>query len=210
MDIKIAPSILSANFGKLNEEIDSLEGYCEWIHIDVMDGHFVSNITIGPAVVKYIDTPLFKDCHLMIENPEKYVADFAQAGVNSITVHFEVFKNANAVIEIISQIRSLGCRAAISVKPKTKIEVLEPFLDLVDMVLVMSVEPGFGGQKFMMNVLPKIKWVRERRPWMDIEVDGGIDAETGHLAKEAGANILVSGNYIFSAQDRAEAIKSLR
>jgi len=207
MKIKIAPSILSADFGKLNEEIASVEKYADLLHVDVMDGHFVPNITIGAPVVKWFKTKLPLDCHLMIANPERFIPDFVKAGAWSITVHQEVCKHLNRVIQ---QIKSFKVRAAVSINPATPIEMIEEVLDDVDMVLVMSVNPGFGGQKFIENSLGKIAALRELAPKLDIEVDGGIDAETAKLCIEAGANILVSGSYIFGAKNRGKAIKSLR
>lgn len=207
MKIKIAPSILSADFGKLNEEIASVEPYVELLHVDVMDGHFVPNITIGAPVVKCIKTKLPMDLHLMIEHPEKYVEDFAKAGAASITVHQETCKDLHKVLR---QIKSLGVKAAVSINPETPFEKIKGVLDEVDMVLIMSVHPGFGGQKFIETALDKIKELRKMKPDLDIEVDGGINAETAKKCVEAGANILVAGSYIFGAKDRRQAIESLR
>jgi ribulose-phosphate 3-epimerase len=207
MKVKIAPSILSADFGKINEEIALVEPYVDWIHVDVMDGHFVPNITIGPCVVKALKTKLPLDCHLMIENPGKYVEDFVKAGVSSLTVHQEVVPHLHSVVQ---QIKDLGVKAGVSINPATPVDTLKDVLDDVDLVLIMSVNPGFGGQKFMPVALEKIKWLKERKPDLDIEVDGGINDETAAQCIEAGANVLVSGSYIFKAEDRIKAIESLR
>ncbi len=207
MKTKIAPSILSADFGRLNEEIASVESYVDLLHVDVMDGHFVPNITIGAPVVKCIKSKLPLDLHLMIEHPERYVEDFVKAGAASITVHQEACKHLHRVIQ---QIKSLGVKAAVSINPATPLEMIREVLDDVDMVLIMSVNPGFGGQKFIEGALGKIAELRKLKPTLDIEVDGGINAETGKKCVEAGANILVAGSYIFGAGDRKLAIESLR
>lgn len=205
--IKIAPSILSADFGKLNEDIASIEPFCDWVHVDVMDGHFVPNITIGAPVVKKIKTGLLMDCHLMIENPEKYVDDFCKAGADLITVHSEATEDLAGLIK---QIKDAGCKVGVSIKPKTSVDEILPYLGDLDVVLVMSVEPGFGGQSFMENSLDKIRMLRKLEPNLDIEVDGGINAETAKQVILAGANVLVSGSYIFGAEDREAAILSLK
>jgi ribulose-phosphate 3-epimerase len=207
MKIKIAPSILSADFGKLNEEIASVEPYVDMLHVDVMDGHFVPNITIGAPVVVCIKTKLPLDLHLMIEHPERYVEDFVKAGAASITVHQEACKHLHRVIQ---QIKSLGVKAAVSINPATPLEMIEEVLDDVDMVLIMSVNPGFGGQKFIDHVLAKVRELRKLKPDLDIEIDGGVNAETAKLCIEAGANILVAGSYIFGAKDRKAVIDALR
>lgn len=215
MKIKIAPSILSADFGKLNEEIASVEPYVDLLHVDVMDGHFVPNITIGPPVVASIKTKLPMDLHLMIEHPERYVEDFVKAATAnglqkkdvSITVHQEACRHLHRVIQ---QIKLLGVKAAVSINPATPLEMIEEVLDDVDMVLIMSVNPGFGGQKFIDHVLAKVRELRKLKPDLDIEIDGGVNAETAKLCAEAGANILVAGSYIFGAKDRKAAIDSLR
>ncbi len=217
-NIKIAPSILSADFGKLNEEIASVEPYVDLLHVDVMDGHFVPNITIGAPVVRSLKTQLPLDLHLMIEHPEKYLQDFVKAAAEagctgknlSITVHQEACKN---LPEVVRQIRSFGVKAAVSINPATPVSAIADVLDDVDMVLVMSVNPGFGGQKFIESALEKIAAFRKLKPNLDIEVDGGINAETAKRCVEAGANILVAGSYIFGPQspaDRKKAIESLR
>jgi ribulose-phosphate 3-epimerase len=205
--IKIAPSILSSDFGRLNEEIASVEPYADLLHVDVMDGHFVPNITIGAPVVKWIKTKLPIECHLMIENPEKFIADFARAGAAVITVHEEVCPDLKKVFDLI---RSLGVKCGVSINPETPVEKIKDVVQMVDMVLIMSVHPGFGGQKFLDSALDKIKAVRAWASGVDISVDGGINAETGKLCVEAGANILVAGSYIFGAADRKKAIEGLR
>jgi ribulose-phosphate 3-epimerase len=207
LPLKIAPSILSADFGKLNEEIASVEPFADLLHVDVMDGHFVPNITIGPPVVKMIKTKLPLDVHLMIENPERYIEDFVKAGAAGITVHEEACNHLHRVIQ---QIKSLGVKAAVSVNPATPIEHVFEILDELDMVLIMSVNPGFGGQDFISSVLPKVRRLREEKPDIDIEMDGGISDKTVAMCVEAGANVLVSGSYIFKSVNREQAIKSLR
>jgi len=207
MKIQIAPSILSADFGKLNEDISTVEDYVDYIHMDVMDGHFVPNLTFGAPVVKCIKSKKPMDVHLMIESPMEYIDDFAKAGAGVLTFHYEAVENPHVLINMIKE---RGIRAGMSVKPGTDIKVLEEFLPELDWVLVMSVEPGFGGQSFMPSALDKIKWLREKAPKLDIAVDGGINEETGKLCREAGANVLIAGSYIFKAKDRVAAIKALR
>ncbi len=210
MDIRISPSVLSADFSDLGSAVEKL-GRCgaDMIHIDVMDGHFVPNITIGAPVVKAIRrcTDLDFDVHLMISDPLFYAEDFAKAGADIITFHPE---SPAPVKETIDRIRSLGCRVGLSIKPKSSTDILLPYLDMIDLVLVMTVEPGFGGQKFMADMLPKIRELRKLKPDMDISVDGGIDADTAPLAVEAGANILVSGSYLFRQEDMSGAIMRLK
>jgi len=206
-DLKIAPSILSADFGRLNEEIASIADFSDWCHIDVMDGHFVPNLTFGAPVVKCIDTPLVKDCHLMIENPESFIEEYAKAGADMITIHAEAVNDLPAII---AQIKALGCKAGVSIKPGTEVSAIESVLPELDVVLIMSVEPGFGGQGFMENCIPKIEQIRAGYPELDICVDGGINAETAKRVVAAGANALVAGSFIFGADDRIEAIKELR
>jgi len=205
--IKIAPSILSADFARLNEEIASVEPYADLLHVDVMDGHFVPNITIGAPVVKWIKTKLPIECHLMTTNPEKFIPDFAKAGANIITVHQEVCADIEKIFDLI---RSLGVKCGISINPETPVEKIKDVVRTADQVLIMSVHPGFGGQKFIDSALDKIRLVREWSSDVDIAVDGGINAETGKLCVEAGANVLVAGSYIFGADDRRKAIERLR
>lgn len=215
MKIQIAPSILSADFGKLNAEIATVEPYVDLLHVDIMDGHFVPNITMGPPIVKNIQTKLPVDLHLMIEHPEMYIEEFVKAATANglpkekvgVTVHQEACKHLHRVIQLI---KSLGVKAAVSINPATPVEMIRDILGDLDMVLIMSVNPGFGGQKFIPVALEKIREIRKLKPDLDIEVDGGINAETAKLCIEAGANILVAGSYIFGAEDRKKAIESLR
>lgn len=206
--ILIAPSILSADFGRLNEEIASVEPYCDWISVDVMDGHFVPNITVGMPVLKCIQTKLPIECHLMIEHPEKYIEEFAKNGANVISVHVETL--GDQAETILKRIRELGCKASLAIKPATSVESIEALLPFMDGAVVMSVEPGFGGQKFMPEALDKVRWLRAKKPELDIIVDGGVNAETAALCRDAGANVLVAGSYVFGAVDRKAAIESLR
>lgn len=205
--IQIAPSILSADFGRLNEDIKTVEAYCDLLHVDVMDGHFVPNLTFGAPVVSCIKTKLPLSCHLMIANPQDFLEDFVKAGAATITFHQEVVKDMSALIK---KIHLLGVRAGVSINPETPVSTLARVLDEADEVLVMSVHPGFGGQKFIESALEKIAWVRARKSDLDIAVDGGIDNVTAPKVVQAGANILVSGSYIFNSKDRKKAIASLR
>ncbi len=214
MDIKISASILSADFGRLADELRRAEAAgCDMIHFDVMDGHFVPNLSYGVPVLKsirkYCSLPF--DVHLMITDPLDYIDAFADAGADHITFHEEISEDPR---EVIKKIRSRGITAGISVKPNTPVESVYELIDLLDMVLVMTVEPGFGGQGFISHTLDKISALRreiERRGLKtDIEVDGGIDASTSVLVKNAGANVLVSGSYLFKAKDMAAAAKALR
>ncbi len=209
--ILVAPSILSADFANLQADISRIEeGGANWVHIDVMDGHFVPNLTIGAPVVKSLrkTTTLPFDVHLMIESPWLYIGDFAKAGSDIITIHQEAcVKNLS---EVIAQIKSYGIKAGVSIKPNTSVDAIKDVLKDVDLVLIMSVEPGFGGQSFMANSLPKIKEIRSLAPNLYIEVDGGINAETAKLVTQAGANVLVAGSSVYGASDIKSAIESLR
>ncbi len=209
--IIIAPSILSSDFANLESEIKKLEkNGADWIHVDVMDGHFVPNLTIGAPVVKALRrvTNIPLDVHLMIENPEKYIKDFALAGSDIITFHYEASKNN--VNEIIDLIRSYGKKVGLSIKPKTKVSEIEKYIKDVDLVLIMTVEPGFGGQKFMPDCAEKIKEIKNISMQVIVEVDGGINIETASYCKKLGVDALVAGNYIFSSDNIKEAIASLR
>ncbi|MDF0725231.1 ribulose-phosphate 3-epimerase [Cytobacillus sp. S13-E01] len=212
--IKIAPSILSADFSKLGDEIKDVEkGGADYIHIDVMDGHFVPNITIGAMIVKAVRpiTQLPLDVHLMIENPDQYISDFAKAGADYISVHVEACRHLHRTIQLI---KSEGVKPGVVLNPATPIESIKHILDDVDLVLLMTVNPGFGGQKFIHSVLPKInelsKIINDRELSIEIEVDGGVNEATAKLCVEAGATVLVAGSAVYDEKDRAIAISKLR
>lgn len=205
----IAPSLLSADFNRLAEEIQDVEkAGCDALHIDVMDGHFVPNLTIGPLVVaaihKVTEMPL--DVHLMIDAPSRYIAEFRKAGADWITVHVEAEKDIRSALQMI---RASGAKAGLSLRPKTSVETILPYLSELDLVLVMSVEPGFGGQSFMPEMMEKVKVLRPKFQGL-ISVDGGIGAGNASQALAAGADILVAGSAIFGKADRAKAIQEFR
>lgn len=215
MDIKISPSLLSADFARLSDELEAIKkAGADMAHLDIMDGHFVPNITFGPCVVKSMRkvSDLFFDVHLMISDPETYSPEFAKAGADMITFHLEATKNP---AECIKLIKNLGVKCGISIKPGTPAEDALPYVKDVDMVLVMSVEPGFGGQKFMPICIDKIKAIREYADKIGkndlmIQVDGGIDKQTAPLVKNAGADVLVAGSAVFGKGDYKEAIEAIR
>ena len=213
---KIAPSILAADFANLESAIrDIAANNGDWVHVDVMDGIFVPNISIGIPVVKALrpvtDLPL--DVHLMIDRPVRYVEQFVKAGADYVTIHIEADQPQNT-LEALDKIRALGCKAGIVLKPKTPVEAAIPYLEKVDMILVMTVEPGFGGQKFMADQMDKVRQIKE---WLDdvnpeclLEVDGGVDSVTHTVCKEAGANVLVAGSAYFKAEDKAAFVKLIQ
>ena len=205
----VAPSILSADFLRLGEAIHMVEeSEAEWVHCDIMDGHFVPNISYGIPVVKAVrpSTKKVVDCHLMIEHPELYVGAFADAGADMITVHQEACVHLDRQV---AQIHDLGCKAGVALNPATPVETLVDILHAVDMVLIMSVNPGFGGQKFIPRALDKVRRLRAIAPDLLIQVDGGVNAETGAQLVAAGADVLVAGSYVFGAAEPKEVIHSL-
>lgn len=212
----VAPSILSADFANLQRELEDMKAAgITWVHVDIMDGHFVPNISIGIPVVKSLRkvTDLTLDVHLMITEPIRYVKAFCEAGADLVTVHLEA-DTPEKIHETLSLIRSMGVKAGISVKPGTPAEALEPFLTEVDLILVMTVEPGFGGQKFLDNQMAKVRRLRDeitrRGLKTRIQVDGGVSPKTAHIVAEAGADVLVAGSAVYGAENPAQAIDDIR
>ncbi len=213
MSIKIAPSLLAADFSRLETEIKAVEDHVEWLHLDVMDGHFVPNVSFGMPVIASIRrvTDLYFDCHVMTTNPDTYVEEFAAAGVDLITMHIEAIPDPTGPAQ---HVRDAGLDFGLVINPTTPFDGMAPHAELCDVLVVMSVEPGFGGQSFIPTVLPKVEaareWVEKRGLSADIQVDGGITPENARQVAEAGATVLVAGSAVFKAEDPPSAIASIR
>jgi ribulose-phosphate 3-epimerase len=214
---KIAPSILSSDFARLGEETQLMLDYgADTIHVDVMDGHFVPNLTLGAPIVtslrKFVGPAPFLDCHLMVSNPGQWIADFKKAGASGYTVHVEAFKSQQDGVSVLKEIRESGMKVGLALKPETPLSDALPYLNdsLVDMLLVMTVRPGFGGQSFMPETMPKLKEARQLFPNLDIQVDGGLSPETIGEAAKNGANVIVAGSAVYGSKDPKGVIQQLR
>ncbi len=208
MKIKIAPSILSADRTRLQEEVNEVEQYADLLHIDVMDGKFVPPKTFTPKEIKALKTRLIKDVHLMVVEPENsFISDFIDAGAGIVTIHLEACRDIRGAINMI---KDRGIKVGVSINPPTPLRTLLPYVDEIDMALIMSVNPGYAGQSFIPSVLSKVRELRKLREKLDIQIDGGINKDTIKLAVEAGANIIVAGSAIFNSRDRKKAIEELR
>lgn len=205
--VKILPSLLSANAGRFQEEIDRMDVHTDGIHFDVMDGHFVPNITFGAPVLSFLQTKNFFDVHLMIQNPDQYIADFVKAGASFISIHGENNPHVHRTLQLI---KNAGAKAGIAINPATSFETAKEWIRFADFVLVMSVNPGFGGQSFIPETLEKIRLIRQYFPTIDIEVDGGVTQKTAPDIIAAGATMLVSGSYLFGSDTLELAVQSLR